>query len=88
MSSIPLPRILQAKKTNGELEKEQFDKQMVRFVQLQFGINWVIVHRLSNKSYQRVARLITPALDCIYQIFWLLKSCCRERLGVRALPLV
>lgn len=29
MSSIPLSRILQTKKTNGELEKEQFDKQMV-----------------------------------------------------------
>lgn len=29
MSSIPLPRILQAKKTSGEMEKEQFDKQMV-----------------------------------------------------------
>lgn len=32
MSSISLPRILQAKKTNGELEKEQFDKQMVRYL--------------------------------------------------------
>lgn len=29
MSSIPLSRILQTKKTNGELEKEQYDKQMV-----------------------------------------------------------
>lgn len=29
MSSIPLPRVLQAKKTNGETEKEQLDKQMV-----------------------------------------------------------
>lgn len=29
MASIPLPRILQAKKTTGELEKEHFDKQMV-----------------------------------------------------------
>lgn len=29
MSSIQLPRMLQTKKTNGELEKEQLDKQMV-----------------------------------------------------------
>lgn len=29
MSSIPLSRILQTKKTNGDAEKEQFDKQMV-----------------------------------------------------------
>lgn len=38
MSSIPLSRILAAKKTNGELEKEQFDKQMVNIVQFCFYI--------------------------------------------------
>lgn len=54
MSSIPLPRILQAKKTNGELEKEQFDKQMVSFVELKFGNNWAFVHRLSHNSCQRI----------------------------------
>lgn len=29
MSSIPLPRILHTKKSSDEVEKEQFDKQMV-----------------------------------------------------------
>lgn len=38
MSSIPLSRILATKKTNGELEKEQFDKQMVNIVQFCFYI--------------------------------------------------
>lgn len=29
MSAIPLPRILNGKKSSDELEKEQFEKQMV-----------------------------------------------------------
>lgn len=40
MSSIPLSRILQTKKTNGDADKEQFDKQMVN---IQFYLYLIIL---------------------------------------------
>lgn len=42
MSSIPLSRILPSKKTNGELEKEQFDKQMVNIYFNSFSMLYFI----------------------------------------------
>lgn len=43
MSSIPLPRILQTKKANGEFEKEQFDKQMVN-IKISFCLQLIFLY--------------------------------------------
>lgn len=65
MSSIPLSRILQTKKTNGDAEKEQFDKQMVNIQNALFSLNKCYFNRIIVYS-QNDSTCWSPVVDRIH----------------------
>lgn len=75
MSSIPLPRVLQAKKTSVETDKEQLDKQMVsdRHTNLKTSLSvCVFFFGFSCRHSGRFIRLNSHLDFFIFEIkFWL-----------------